>query len=66
MPKGIVRSFNEEEGYGFIQTEDGNKIFVHHSNIEMDGFRTLVPGTQVSYEVESGKRGPEAVRVRKI
>jgi CspA family cold shock protein len=66
MPTGVVRSFNEEEGYGFIQTQDGDKVFVHHSNIEMEGFRTLAPGTQVAYEVEVGKRGPEAVRVRKV
>lgn len=66
MPTGVVRSFNEEEGYGFIQADDGDKLFVHHSNIEMEGFRTLIPGTPVAYEVEVGKRGPEAVRVRKI
>jgi CspA family cold shock protein len=63
MAVGVVSSFNDEEGYGFIQTDNGEKIFVHHSNIVMEGFRTLVPGTKVSYDTTAGKRGQEAVNV---
>ncbi len=64
MAVGVVSSFNDEEGYGFIETDDGEKIFVHHSNIVMEGFRTLAPGTKVSYETNIGKRGQEAINVR--
>ncbi len=63
MAVGVVSSFNEEEGYGFIETDDGEKIFVHHSNIMMEGFRTLAPGTTVSFETTVGRRGQEAVNV---
>ena len=66
MADGVVRSFNDEEGYGFIETPDGEKFFVHHSNIEMDGFRTLTPGTKVTFEIGVGKRGQEAKHVRKL
>lgn len=65
MEVGTVRSFNDEDGYGFIETADGETYFVHHSNIEMDGFKTLSPGTQVTFEIEIGKRGQEAKQVRK-
>jgi CspA family cold shock protein len=63
MAIGVVSSFNDEKGYGFIETDDGEKIFVHHSNIVMEGFRTLVPGTKVSYDKTVGKRGQEAINV---
>ena len=63
MAVGVVSSFNEEEGYGFIERDDGEKIFVHHSNIVMEGFRTLAPGTKVSFETIVGRRGQEAVNV---
>jgi CspA family cold shock protein len=63
MAVGVVDSFNDEDGYGFIETDDGEKIFVHHSNIVMDGFRTLTPGTKVSYDTTVGKRGQEAINV---
>jgi CspA family cold shock protein len=66
MTVGVVRSFNDEEGYGFIETDDGEKLFVHHSSIEMEGFRTLSPGANVIFEIEIGTRGPEAKKVRKI
>lgn len=65
MSVGTVRSFDDENGYGFILTDEGEKIFVHHSSIEMEGFRTLSPGDHVVFEVVMGKRGPEAKRVRK-
>ncbi len=66
MAVGVVRSFNEEAGYGFIETDEGEQIFVHHSAIEMDGFRTLSPGAKVLFDIVVSKRGPEAKQVRKI
>jgi CspA family cold shock protein len=66
MAVGVVSSFNDEEGYGFITGDSGVKIFVHHSNIVMEGFRTLAPGTKVSYDITIGKRGQEAINVHKV
>jgi len=66
MAVGVVRSFNDEDGYGFIETDEGEHIFVHHTSIEMEGFRTLAPGAKVFFDIEMGKRGPEAKKVRKI
>lgn len=66
MPVGVVRSFDNEEGYGFIETDEGEHVFVHHSAIEMEGFRTLAPGAKVIFDVFVGKRGVEAKHVRKI
>ncbi len=66
MAVGIVRSFSEEEGYGFIETDEGEQFFVHHSAIEMEGFRTLRRGDKVLFEVAMTKRGAEAAKVRKI
>ncbi len=66
MAVGVVLSFDDEEGYGFIEIDEGEKIFVHHSSILMDGFRTLSPGAKVIFDIEVGKRGPEAKQVRKI
>ncbi|MGD9008472.1 MAG: cold shock domain-containing protein [Desulfobacteraceae bacterium] len=63
MAVGVVSSFNDEEGFGFIESDEGEKIFVHHSNIVMEGFRTLAPGTKVSYDKTVGKRGQEAINV---
>jgi cold shock protein len=66
MAVGVVRSFNNDSGYGFIETDEGELVFVHHSSIEMEGFRTLSPGAKVLFEIVVGKRGPEAKQVRKI
>jgi cold shock protein len=66
MEVGIVRSFNDEEGYGFIDSDDGDTLFVHHRSIEMEGFRTLSPGDKVFFDVVKGKRGAEAKNVRKL
>jgi CspA family cold shock protein len=66
MPVGVVKSFNNEAGYGFIETDEGELVFVHHSSIVMEGFRTLSPGANVLFEIIMGKRGPEAKEVRKI
>ncbi len=66
MQTGIVRSFNDEAGYGFIDTDDGETFFVHHRSIEMEGFRSLAPGEKVFFEVIHGRRGPEAKNVRRV
>ena len=64
MAKGTVKWFNEKKGYGFIVPDEGGKdLFVHHSNITMDGFRTLQEGQKVEYEAVQGQKGPEATKV---
>jgi CspA family cold shock protein len=64
MATGTVKWFNDAKGYGFIATEDGSKdVFVHHSNIDGNGFKTLAEGAKVEYEVREGQKGPEAVNV---
>lgn len=65
MIEGIVLWFDDEKGIGFIETIDGDELFVHHSSIEMEGFRTLSPGDRVSCEMVEGTRGPEAKQVKK-
>ncbi|MCB1156780.1 MAG: cold-shock protein [Leptospiraceae bacterium] len=66
MQQGIVKWFNESKGYGFIQKENGGDIFVHHSGILSDGFRTLREGAQVEFNIEDTQKGPRAVSVRTI
>ncbi len=61
---GTVKFFNEQRGFGFISTPDGEDVFVHASNIEGAGFRTLTEGQTVTYETTRGRKGPEAVNVR--
>ncbi|MGH9750308.1 MAG: cold-shock protein [Candidatus Polarisedimenticolia bacterium] len=66
MPKGKVKWFNDSKGYGFITPEDGGKdVFVHHSAIQMAGFRSLSEGDVVEFEIEQGQKGPAAANVRK-
>ncbi|UCC98634.1 MAG: cold shock domain-containing protein [Phycisphaerales bacterium] len=65
MDKGKVKWFNERKGFGFIVPDDGSQdLFIHHSNIAVEGFRSLQDGQAVEYEVAEGKKGPEAVDVR--
>lgn len=67
MAIGTVKWFSAEKGYGFIVPEDGGKdLFVHHSNIEMSGFKSLQDGQKVEYEAGQGKKGPEATKVRPL
>ena len=66
MANGIVKWFNDRKGYGFIQQEDGEDIFVHYSSIDMDGYKSLAEGEQVTFEVEEGDRGPVAKNVQKL
>ncbi len=65
MPKGRVKWFNENKGFGFIEQEDGEDVFVHYSVIEMDGFKTLAEGSEVEFEAVSGEKGLQATRVVK-
>ena len=60
MAEGIVKWFNDKKGYGFIEQEDGHDVFVHHSSINMPGFRSLSEGERVIFEVELGNKGPAA------
>ena len=67
MPTGTVKWFNDEKGFGFIASDDGGRdLFVHHSNINSDGYRSLAEGAKVSFEEEAGPKGPKAVNVQKI
>ncbi len=67
MPKGKVKWFSDSKGYGFITPDDGSKdVFVHHSAIQGDGFRTLAEGQEVEYEVEQGPKGLRAANVVKL
>ncbi len=64
MATGSVKWFNEGKGYGFITPEDGsNDLFVHFSNIQGDGYKTLAEGAKVTYESRQGQKGPEAINV---
>jgi CspA family cold shock protein len=67
MAIGTVKWFNDDKGYGFITPEDGGKdLFVHHSAIQSEGFRTLAEGSKVEYEAEQGPKGPNAANVRPV
>ncbi len=63
MTNGIVKWFNDQKGFGFIEQEDGPDVFVHHSGINTPGFRSLNEGDRVTFEIEQGKKGPAAVNV---
>jgi len=65
LPKGTVKWFSEKKGYGFIEQDNGQDIFVHYSSIDMPGFKSLAEGDQVSFDVEESDRGPEAKNVKK-
>jgi CspA family cold shock protein len=67
MPQGTVKWFNDSKGYGFITPEDGSSdLFVHHSDVQMEGFKTLAEGQQVEFEVTQGQKGPRAANVRTV
>ena len=66
MATGTVKWFNSEKGFGFIAPECGSDVFVHHSSIQMDGYRTLAEGQAVEYEVAQGDKGDHAVDVKSV
>ncbi|MBI3585407.1 MAG: cold-shock protein [Nitrospinae bacterium] len=66
MAKGTVKWFNNTKGFGFIQQEGGEDIFVHYSDIKDEGYKSLNEGQQVEFEVTSGPKGPKASNVTKV
>ena len=64
MANGTVKWFNDRKGFGFIEQEDGPDVFVHHSAINMTGFKSLNEGDQVTFDIEQGQKGPAAANVR--
>jgi CspA family cold shock protein len=66
MAQGTVKWFNDEKGYGFIAQDSGPDVFVHHSVIDAQGFRSLAEGQQVEFEVGQGQKGPQATAVRPV
>lgn len=64
--KGVVKWFNRKRGYGFIRTEEGSDVFVHHTAIETPGYRYLDEGDEVELDTEPGDKGPRAVHVKKL
>ena len=67
MPTGTVKWFNDEKGYGFVTPDEAGKdLFVHHTGIAGDGFKSLAEGAKVSYEAEASDKGPQAVNVQPL
>lgn len=66
MQTGTVKWFNAEKGFGFIEIEDGNDVFVHFSAIEGEGYKSLDEGQRVQFNVAQGNRGPQAENVSKV
>ena len=66
MATGTVKWFNSTKGYGFVTSEDGQDVFVHHSDIQGEGFKTLDEGQAVEFDIGEGSKGPKAANIRKI
>ena len=66
MAEGTVKWFNDAKGFGFIEQDGGQDVFVHHSAIKADGFKSLSEGERVSFEVVDGQKGPAAQNVVKM
>ena len=66
MANGTVKWFNDKIGYGFIQSEDGQDIFVHHTGINGSGFKSLKDGDRVTFDITQGQKGPAAVNVTPV
>lgn len=66
MAQGTVKWFNDSKGFGFIASENGSDVFVHHTSIQGNGFKTLAEGDKVSFDIEKGPKGPKAINVVKL
>jgi len=66
MARGKVKWFNDNKGYGFIEQEDGQDVFVHFTDIQAEGYKSLSEGTEVEFEVVPGEKGPRATNVVKL
>ncbi len=64
MANGVVKWFNDKKGFGFIEQENGPDVFVHHKAINKQGFKSLNEGDKVTFEIETGQKGPAAVNVQ--
>ena len=65
MATGTVKWFNNTKGYGFITADDGTDVFVHHSDVQGEGFKSLEEGESVEFDITQGEKGPKAANVRK-
>lgn len=66
MTNGTVKWFNDRKGFGFIEQQSGPDVFVHHSGIVSDGFKSLDEGDQVTFDIEQGPKGPSATNVKTV
>jgi CspA family cold shock protein len=66
MAQGTVKWFNDAKGFGFVQQDNGPDVFVHHTAISMEGFRSLQEGDRVEFEIKEGPKGLQAANVRKV
>ena len=66
MKKGVVKWFSNQKGYGFINDEEGNSIFVHYTGLNMEGYKSLNENDNVEFDVIEGAKGPQAVNVTKL
>lgn len=66
MAEGTVKWFNNSKGFGFIEQDGGRDVFVHHSSIQMEGFKTLEEGARVTFDLVEGQKGPAAENVKTV